>query len=147
MVGLMSQFKIAFYKGTRPGVAGIYNRLGRWLDHGPYSHAELVFNDGMSASASFMDKGVRFKAIGYSSVDCWDFAPVPPQYELAARVWFLEKNGAAYDLMGNINAAFGFVPHSEDKWFCSEAIADALGLADSWRYKPNGLRAVLKELK
>ena len=36
------KFRIAFYKGTRPGIAGLYNRLGRLLDHGPYSHAELV---------------------------------------------------------------------------------------------------------
>lgn len=138
--------KIAFYKGTRPGIAGLYNRLGRWIDHGPYSHCEIVFSDGMSASSSFMDRGVRMKYIGYSSADCWDFMPIPAQYELAARVWFIENRGAAYDILGNINAAFGFVPHSEDKWFCSEAIAAALGLADPWRYKPNGLAAVLKEL-
>ena len=140
------KFRIAFYKGTRPGVAGWYNRLGRWLDHGPYSHCELIFSDGMSGSASYMDHGVRIKYIGYTSVDCWDFVEIPAQYELAARVWFIEHHGEAYDLMGNINAALGFVPHSGDKWFCSEAIAEALGLNESWRYKPNGLKAVLKEL-
>ena len=140
------KFRIAVYKGTRPGVAGLYNRLGRWLDHGPYSHCELVFSDGMSASASFMDHGVRIKFIGYTSVDCWDFVDLPEQYELDARRWFMKHHGAEYDVMGNINAMFGFVPHSPDKWFCSEAIAASLNLTDPWRYKPNGLAAVLKEL-
>lgn len=139
--------QVAFYKGTRPGIEGLYNRLGRLLDHGPYSHAELVFSDGMSGSASYMDGGVRTKFIGYSSVGNWDFVPVRVSYELAARVWFLEHDGERYDLMGNVNAAFGFVPHSPDRWFCSEAIAAALGLNDPWRYKPNGLFAVLKELE
>lgn len=139
-------FRIAFYKGTRPGVAGLYNRLGRLLDHGPYSHCELIFSDGMSGSASFMDGGVRIKYIGYSSVDCWDFVDLPAQYEADARKWFEQHHGAAYDLMGNVNALLGFVPHSSDKWFCSESIAEALGLNEGWRYKPNGLAAVLKEL-
>lgn len=138
-------FRIAFYKGTRPGIAGIYNRLGRWLDHGPYSHCELIFSDGMSASSSFMDGGVRIKYIGYSSGN-WDFVDLPAQYESEARAWFFAHHGRAYDLMGNVNAMFGFVPHSTDKWFCSEAIAASLGLSEPWRYKPNGLAAVLKEL-
>jgi hypothetical protein len=139
-------FRIAFYRGTRPGIAGLYNRLGRWLDHGPYSHAELVFSDGMSGSASYMDHGVRIKYIGYTSGD-WDFVEIPARFELVARNWFIGERGKKYDLMGNINAAFGFVPHSRDKWFCSEAIAAALGLNEAWRFKPNGLRAILKELK
>ena len=52
-------FSAAFYQGTRPGLPGLYNRLVRWLDRGEFSHCELVFGDGMSASASFMDHGVR----------------------------------------------------------------------------------------
>lgn len=139
-------FRIAFYQGTRPGVAGLYSRLGRWLDHGPYSHCELVFSDGMSASASYMDGGVRIKYIGYTSVNCWDFVDLPAQFETDARKWFMAHHGQKYDVMGNINALLGFVPHSPDKWFCSEAIAASLNLTDPWRYKPNGLAAVLKEL-
>lgn len=138
-------FRAAFYRGTRPGLAGLYNRLSRWLDHGPYSHAELIFSNGMSASASFMDRGVRIKYIGYTSGD-WDFVTLPDRLEVGARRWFTEHRGARYDLMGNLNAAFGFVPHSPDKWFCSEAVAEALGLLESWRYKPNGLAAVLNHL-
>lgn len=142
----MGKFQIASYKGTRPGVAGLYNRLGRKLDHGPYSHSELLFSDGMSGSSSFIDRGVRIKYIGYTSVDCWDFHDVPTGYEVAARQWFIAHNGEPYDLRGNINAGLGFIPHEVNAWFCSEAIAAALGLRDPWRYKPNGLISVLKEL-
>lgn len=138
-------FRIAFYKGTRPGLAGLYNRLGRFFDHGPYSHCELVFNNGMSGSSSFMDGGTRIKYIGYTSGD-WDFVDIPARYEDAAWRWFVDYRGKKYDVMGNIQAAFGWVPHSQDKWFCSEAIAASLGLKESWRYKPNGLAAVIAHL-
>ena len=52
--------RTAFYKGTRPGWQGIYSRAVRVIDRGPYSHCELVFSDGLSASASYIDGGVRF---------------------------------------------------------------------------------------
>lgn len=141
------KFQIAAFKGTRPGIPGLYNRLGRHLDHGPYSHVELIFStDGMSGSSSFMDRGVRIKYIGYTSVGNWDFFDVPMVHEPEARQWFIAHNGEPYDLRGNINAGLGFIPHELDAWFCSESIAAALGLRDPWRYKPNGLIAVLKEL-
>ena len=140
------QFKVAFYKGTRPGLAGLANRIGRWLDHGPYSHAELIFHNGMSGSASVADHGVRIKYIGYSSNN-WDFVNLPNRLHDNAYQWFINHRNIQYDMLGNINAAFGFISQSEDKWFCSESIAAALGLEDPWRYKPNGLHAVLKELQ
>lgn len=138
-------FRAAFYSGTRPGIAGLYNRLGRWLDHGRFSHCEMQFSDGLSASSSFMDGGVRFKQIGYSSVGNWEFVELPAHLENMARRWFVEHEGAGYDVMGNINALLGFVPHSSSRWFCSEAMAESLGFSDSWRLKPNGLYARLME--
>ena len=48
----MAKFKAAFYKGTHPGVAGIYNRLVRWWTRSPYSHVELIFFDGGSGADS-----------------------------------------------------------------------------------------------
>lgn len=138
-------FRAAFYCGTRPGIAGLYNRLGRWLDHGRFSHCEMQFSDGLSASSSFMDGGVRFKQIGYSSVDSWEFVELPPHLENMAYCWFLKHQGQGYDVMGNINALLGFVPHTSNKWFCSEALAESLGFSDSWRLKPNGLYARLTE--
>ncbi len=79
----------AFYKATRPGLQGIYSRAVRWIDRGPYSHAELVFSDGLSASASWMDGGVRFKRIDYDP-ERWDFVTLPDSLEPQARAWFAE---------------------------------------------------------
>lgn len=38
--------KLASYKGTRPGLQGIANRLVRWRLDGIYSHTEIVFEPG-----------------------------------------------------------------------------------------------------
>ena len=134
--------KVAFYKATRPGWQGLYSRLARLVDRGPYSHAELIFSDGMSASASYIDGGVRFKKIDYDPAH-WDFVDVAGD-EGAAMAWFIEHNGASYDLIGNLSFLCPLIPHSRRKWFCSEAIAAALGIPDPWRQGPNGLAAVLR---
>jgi hypothetical protein len=137
---------VAFYKGTRPGVAGLYNRLGRYLDNGPYSHTELVFTDRMSSSSSFMDHGVRTKFIGYSSVGSWDFLPVPDvmgNLEERAIRWFADHDGEAYDVWGNIRFGIGFARESADKSFCSEAIMASFGYAEAYRYGPSGAATIL----
>lgn len=133
--------RLALYNATRPGLQGIYSRLARWIDGGKYSHCELVFSDGVSASASFIDGGVRFKYIDYDPAH-WDFIEVAGN-EAQARQWFVEHAGARYDLVGNLRFVAWFVPHSKSRWFCSEAVAAALGMADAWRYGPNGLHAAL----
>jgi hypothetical protein len=134
--------KIAFYKSTRPGISGVYNRLVRWWDQGSYSHCELVFSDGMSASSSYADGGVRFKNIEYSA-DNWDLFDLPEEYELDARSWFDKHAGQKYDLIGNIRFAFGFLNTPEDRWFCSEAIASALNVSEPWRVSPNGMIPII----
>lgn len=133
--------KAAFYTATRPGWQGIYNRLVRWIDCGAYSHVELIFSDGMSASSSFIDGGVRFKRIDFDPAK-WEIVDVGGD-EAAARAWFDAHIGEAYDVAGNARFVFGFIPQNPRKWFCSEAVAAALGLRDSWRYGPCGLFAAL----
>lgn len=135
-------FHAAFYKGTRPGAAGIYSRGVRFWTKGPYSHCEAVFSDGMSASASFEDGGVRFKAISYEPAR-WDFIQLPAILEAPARTWFEGHDGEGYDLMGNLHFVLGPVPDSRNRKFCSEALAAALGIADPWRFDPNDLAVLL----
>lgn len=133
----------AFYKSTRPGLAGLYNRLVRWWERGPYSHCELIFSDGLAASSSYMDGGVRFKRIVFNP-DNWDFIELPENFdESAARAWFVEHEGEPYDLRGNLSFALDFIPNDPSKSFCSKALGAALGIIESWRLGPNGLAAVL----
>ena len=137
--------KVAMYKGTRPGLQGLYSRITRWVDRGPYSHCELVFSDGISASSSYIDGGVRFKTIDYNS-DHWDFIEVPSYRENAARYWFREHCGQPYDLWGNVRFAIGFARDSKGAWFCSEAVMAALGYKEPYRYGPNGMAVLLKNV-
>lgn len=134
-----------FYKGTRPGLQGIYSRAVRWIDRGQYSHAELVFSDGMSASASWMDGGVRFKRIDYNP-EHWDFMALPDELEPYARDWFERNVGAPYDLMGNVRFVLPWLADSERGWFCSEALGAALGWKEPWRYGPNGAAAMARTM-
>lgn len=132
----------AFYKANRPGWAGLYNRAVRAWERGPYSHCELVFSDGVSASASFMDGGVRFKQIDFDP-QYWDFIGLPDYLEKDAYLWFQNHEGESYDLMGNLHLIVGFVPEGRRKKFCSEAVASALGIPDAWRLGPNALYSAL----
>ena len=93
-----------------------------------------------------MDGGVRIKLHRLHQCGLLGLCDIPAHLEANARKWFMAHHGDPYDVMGNINAMFGFVPHDVNAWFCSEAICESLGLNESWRYKPNGLAAVSKEL-
>jgi len=133
---------IAFYKGTRPGIAGVYSWGVRRQTKGPYSHCELVLSDGMSASSSFIDGGVRFKNIEYDDAH-WDFITIPGLSENQARKWFEEHEGAGYDLLGNLHFVLPLIGDSKTRFSCGEAIASSLGMVDAWRYSPNSLYVAL----
>ena len=135
--------KVALYKATRPGLQGLYSRLTRFIDRGIYSHCELVFSDGVSASASFLDGGVRFKTITYKP-EHWDFIEIPTAYEKLARDWFHKHENDPYDLWGNVRFAIGLFRDTRKAWFCSEAVMAALGFQEAYRYGPSGMAATLK---
>jgi hypothetical protein len=137
--------KAAFYKGTHPGIPGLYNRFVRWWTRGIYSHAEIVFSDWTSASSSFMDGGVRLKTIKFDPA-IWDFIDLPDELEPAARAWFVEHEGKAYDYWMNLRFCFGFMPDSKDKYACSEACMASLVFTDSWRFDPNAMASILRRL-
>jgi hypothetical protein len=122
----------------------------RWWTRGPYSHVELVFSNGLSASASARDGGVRFKRIDFKP-EHWDFVELKVDEEQGfdeeyARAFFEEREGLGYDYFG----LFGFIwrPGSgvSRRWFCSEAVAAALGYRDPWRFCPNTLAAVIRAI-
>ncbi|MFL9899064.1 hypothetical protein PQR71_13020 [Paraburkholderia fungorum] len=139
--------KVAFYKGTRPGMSGIVNRLIRWWTNSPYSHCELVVApiDGadLCASSSFEDGGVRFIVTSLDAAR-WDVVEFVSDMatEKAAVEWFNNHLGEPYDLA----AVFGFVwrrGHRIGHWDCSESIGAALGIPESWRFDPATLHAAL----
>lgn len=140
------KFQAAFYKGTRPGLAGIYSWAVRKWTKSSYSHVELVLSTGRAWSSSFEDGGVRSKLIDFDPAR-WDLVDLPPALEQAAVAWFEAHRGAGYDLVGNLQFVLSPIPHSRRRWFCSEAVAAALGIPDPWRYSPGTLASALTLLK
>lgn len=134
---------VAFYKDR----GHFFNRMVNWWTGGPYSHVELLFNDGKSASSSNRDRGVRYKYIQYSA-DRWDFIELDDKFSDAdARAFFDKNSHRKYDYLG----LFGFVwrahKGSKNRLFCSESVMSALGFKESWRYCPNTCYSVLQRFK
>ena len=129
--------QIAFYKGP---ATGLVNKIGRLLvclgTLSRYSHCELVVQ-GVCYSASARDGGVRGKVIDLGSGH-WDVVDVPGD-EVAALAWFERHQGDHYDWMGVLRFALPFLRQRPGKWFCSEAVAEALGVADSAGVSPGDL--------
>jgi hypothetical protein len=94
--------RVAFHKGGNL----IGDRLIKWWDAGIYSHCEVVFSDGLWASASFMDgMKVRGKRITPAEGH-WDYLTLPASYEQPARDFFEKTEGIAYDLFGQVRSSW-----------------------------------------
>lgn len=141
-------FRIAFYKGTRPGIEGLYSRAVRVWTRSPYSHCEFNFSNGSSASSSFLDGGVRIKDIEYNP-DNWDFIELPEEIETECKYFIYSNLGKPYDILGNL----GFILPTLDpasnsrmkpKYFCSEILAAALGFERPELFSPGLLYYALK---
>lgn len=139
---------IASYIGTRPGVQGLFNRAVRAGLRIPYSHNELVFSDGLSASCSFIDKGLRFKRINFDDGK-WVLHEVDPRRfsEQQAREWF-EREAALppgerirYSIPLLFTYPFPYLPikPGEREEVCCTAIARALGIEQHRKYDPHEL--------
>lgn len=131
--------KIALYRGrTR-----LFDRLVQWWTRSIYSHCEVIFAENVEgesycASSSFLDGGVRFKWIRLNP-EKWDIVDIDGD-EVAALAWFNDHIGTPYDVKGIIGCVLRFIPPGVDKWFCSSAIATAIGWPEAWRVVPGVLK-------
>ena len=133
---------VAFYTGrTR-----LFNRLVCWWLRGAYSHCEALIDplpDGrwLCASSSYLDGGVRLKVIELHP-DRWALVGVPAD---AGRVrqWFERRAGQGYDVPGLLGFVWRRTRAAPHRWFCSEAVAAALGYREAWRFDPCTLHAAL----
>lgn len=132
--------KVAFYKGRKR----VFNRLVSWWTRGPYSHCELVLDNGVSVSSSFMDGGVRYKHIDFAP-DLWDFIEVGPEYP-AIKDRIYAKCGRKYDWRGLIGFVFRRAGEDRGKEFCSEFVMDLLWYSEPWRFDPNTAYVVLDRI-
>ena len=150
------QIYLALYRGRRDGsgwrvwCARATDRLTRVLTRGQYSHCEIAVRlpetaDGQEYecySASIRDKGVRRKVMPLPSAK-WDLIPLPDSAGGRLEAMWAQTQGQGYDLPGAFGVVFG-LPENRRRWFCSEWVGEALGLAESWRFSPNDLAAIFK---
>lgn len=134
--------KVAFYKakyGTWKG------RLISWLTFGPYSHCELVLEDGLCISST-PEEGVRCKKIEFDEKK-WDFISWEESSFKDDLVFesAYELVGEPYDWRG-VYFPYGLFQDSK-KWYCSELIAYLLLTNNVWdldvRCSPNYLFRML----
>jgi hypothetical protein len=131
--------RIAFYKGRKR----FFNRFVAWWTAGPFSHAEAILDDSwggigpvLCGSSSFMDGGVRLKVIDLDPLH-WDVMDVPFMDARRVHQWFVDHRGMRYDLVGLLSTSFP-IQHGWNRYFCNEAIGEAGGVVEAWRFDPNG---------
>ena len=148
---------LALYHGNRGGTgwrvwaARFTDWFTRVLTRGRYSHCEIAVRlpetaDGQEYecySASLRDGGVRMKTMPLPA-DKWDLIPLDDAVLHAHTVGlYLRTAGQGYDLPGAFGVVFG-LPENRKRWFCSEWVGKALGLAESWRFSPNDLAVIAR---
>ena len=147
---------LALYHGHRGGTgwrvwaARFTDGLTRILTRGRYSHCELAVRLPETAggqeyecySASLRDQGVRRKIMPLPSAK-WDLIALPDSVGGRLHGLWKETQGQGYDLPGAFGVVFR-LPENRRRWFCSEWVGAALGLAESWRFSPNDLAAIFK---
>ena len=148
---------LALYHGHRGGTgwrvwaARFTDGLTRILTRGRYSHCEIAVRlpetaDGQEYecySASLRDGGVRMKTMPLPA-DKWDLIPLDDAVLHAHTVGlYLRTADQGYDLPGAFGVVFG-LPENRKRWFCSEWVGKALGLAESWRFSPNDLAVIAR---
>jgi len=141
-------FQAAFFKGHSAGIMGLFDIADHAWMEGEFSHVELVFSDGRSASA-VAGVGVRFTAPGsidFTDTTQWELVDLSMLDEQAAIDCFDKNLGKGYSYRGDLHFIIGFVEHDKNDDFCSEICAYATGFEQAWRFDPNSFYVALKRV-
>lgn len=116
--------KVAFKKND----SSLPSKLIRWWTKSPYSHCELIFNNGLSFSAFVEEFKTDFKSNIHDDND-WDIIELPFDKEMEYKIyqWCLSEKDCTYDVIGILFTQI--VPLSFQNpwwWFCSELCCAAL---------------------
>lgn len=137
--------KVAFYKGP----VDLFDDPIHWITHwavciktlSRYSHVELEI-DGMCYSSSVRDHGVRGKVIDLNS-GMWDVIEIGDEGKDFAKEFFAKHLGQKYDWNGIVRFLIPFVKQKPNEYFCSEAVAAALGFKKAADFSPGKLHDLI----
>lgn len=139
----MAALRIAFRVGDRRLLA----RVTHLWDRTDVSHCEVSVSRTQAGadlclSASWLDGGVRCKAIALDPAK-WRIYELPTAFsEARARAWFAVHAGQGYDWLGLFGFLFRPLKGFRRRQFCSEACAAMLGVDEPWRFTPRQLECL-----
>lgn len=129
---------------------------GRWYDAAirgftgyDCSHVELAWCDAggwLGFSASPRDGGVRIKRIDFDSGH-WRLTRLPfaDAERVRARARDMASSAIGYDWKGlALTMVLAAGRHARRRYFCSEAVALALGVPSAHRFSPGHLEEILR---
>lgn len=136
--------RVAFrYSDRRP-----FARLVGWWDRTDTAHCEVAWAwsepQHECVSSSWLDGGVRGKSLALLP-SRWRIYEVDAQPQLAL-AWLARHKDKRYDWLGLLGFVWRPLRDFRRRWFCSEACADILGIADPWRFSPAALEAVIARM-
>ena len=139
----MQKVQLAFYKGGK----GFISRTIAWWKKSTYTHVEIKIGDFLYSSSE-LEGGVRIKSQKLNPAK-WDIVDLPfldiKDANNIIKFFDLRLN-CKYDWWGIIKSQiFGASRHSENRYFCSEICAEAIGLSEPNRYCPQALYNVITD--
>lgn len=150
----LNKVYLAFYKKKRKIIDfqsfyyQIFDDFTRLVTGGIYSHCELAIEnlgEYNCYSSSNRDGGVRKKRMELPLED-WDLIEITHLVNIRDIVDFYKKTqGKKYDFIGLMSPVLGNL-HNDDKYFCSEWCAEAIGLIFPNKYSPSSLYRYLRKM-
>lgn len=133
--------RIAFFKGDKQEW---HHRFIRWWTRSPYSHAEIVLDDGETwvSISPFLFTRVAARVRTHVPEDEWDYLEfrVTPEELHALKDFISETTGDGYDWTGMlISQILPFIVKGKGRWYCSSWIAHALSHAGIVKWKRLGI--------
>jgi hypothetical protein len=135
------KIQIAFFKGDRHE---LHHRFIRWWTKSPYSHAEIVLDDGETwvSISPFLFTRVAARVRTHIPDEEWDYLDfkVTPEELRALKDFVSETTGDGYDWTGMLlSQVLPVIVKGKGRWYCSQWIAHALSHAGIVKWKRLGI--------
>lgn len=152
---------IAFYKYKTP-VTSFKTLRNRVVDavislitNSPYSHCELAVATGYDKdgcpeffdiySSSPRDGGVRVKHNMQLPSERWDLLRLNCSAKHGIAEFYKDHKHCKYDFRGVLGVVFPWLGHNPKKYFCSEFVAEFLGVRNPHKISPANLYSIFSK--